>query len=170
MIDLCAAPGTKTTYLADRVGAEGRVLAYDPDKRRRQRIRENVVRLRQEAVVDVVEDAAALEVADGVLADVPCSNSGVLGRRVEARGRITPEVFDELPKLQREILDQAVQLTRPGGHIVYSTCSVDREENEAVVAAALAAHDGLELCSQQLSLPLAGKRDGGFFALLRRGG
>ncbi|MEC9046952.1 MAG: transcription antitermination factor NusB [Planctomycetota bacterium] len=170
VIDLCAAPGTKTTYLADRVGAVGRVYAYDPDERRRQRIRENVVRLRQEAVVDVVEDAAALEVADGVLADVPCSNTGVLGRRVEARGRITPEVFDELPKLQREILDRAVLLTRPGGHVVYSTCSVDREENEAVVAAALAAHEGLELCSQQLSLPLAGKRDGGFFALLRRGG
>ena len=61
-------------------------------------------------------------------------------------------------------------MSRNNYNVVYSTCSVDREENEAVVAAALAAHGDLELCSQQLSLPLAGKRDGGFFALLRRGG
>ena len=168
VIDLCAAPGTKATYLAEQVGAQGKVLAYDPDRARRERIVENVARLRLQQVVEIVDDAGALEPAAGVLADVPCSNTGVLGRRVEVRGRITPAALDDLPKLQREILDRAVTLTRVGGHVVYSTCSVDRVENEDVVAAAIAANDGLELLSQKLTLPLPGQRDGGFFALLRR--
>jgi 16S rRNA (cytosine967-C5)-methyltransferase len=168
VIDLCAAPGTKTTFLAERVGPGGKVLAYDPDQKRRARITDNVERLRLEQVVEVVADAGPLQPADCVLADVPCSNSGVLGRRVEVRGRLTPETFDELPRLQREILEHAIGLTRPGGHVVYSTCSIDREENEAVVTAAQQDHEGLELVDSQLTLPQAGAHDGGYFAVLRR--
>ena len=70
--------------------------------------------------------------------------------------------------MQRQILDRAVLLTRSGGHIVYSTCSVDREENEDVVAATLTTHPDLELLDQRLTMPLQGERDGGFYALLRR--
>ena len=137
VIDLCAAPGTKTTFLAEQVGASGRVFACDPDAARRERVVENVQRLQLGDVVEVVVDPAGLEPADCVLADVPCSNTGVLGRRVEVRGRLTPETFNELAALQQEIFTRAVTLTKPGGHLVYSTCSVDREENEAVVAAVM---------------------------------
>jgi len=170
VIDLCAAPGTKTTFLAEQVRTGGKVYAFDPDEPRRARIVENVERLRLQSVVEVVRDSSSLQPAHCVLADVPCSNTGVLGRRVEVRGRLKPEVFDELPTLQREILDRAIALTRPGGHVVYSTCSIDREENDAVVAAAQQAHADLELVESHLTLPQAGAHDGGFYAVLRRGG
>ena len=118
-------------------------------------------------MINLVAMAADLPMADCVLADVPCSNSGVLGRRVEVRGRLEEQTFSDLPKLQGELLEQSIQLTKPGGHTVYSTCSIDREENEDVVAAAQAAHPGLELVDSKLTLPEAGKHDGGFFAVLR---
>ena len=168
VIDLCAAPGTKTAVLAELVGERGKVFASDPDDVRRARIAENVSRLRLERVVEVVDDEAMLKPADGVLADVPCSNTGVLGRRVEVRRRLTPADFAALAGLQRQILDRAISLTRVGGYLVYSTCSVDRDENEDVVASALVAHSDLELIKQRLTMPLQGQCDGGFYALMRR--
>ena len=168
VIDLCAAPGTKTTLLAEKVGDSGRVFAFDPDERRRQRVAENVARLRLDDVVEVVDAAAALAPADCVLADVPCSNTGVLGRRVEVRKRLGPSAFAALTELQRTLLRQAIALTRPGGHVVYSTCSIDREENQDVVASVCGADSGLELVTSALTLPAAGAHDGGFHAVLRR--
>ncbi len=167
VVDLCAAPGTKTTLLAERVAPAGRVHAFDPNERRRGQIVENVVRLRLEETVEVLDSVEGLPPADCVLADVPCSNTGVLGRRVEVRARLTPATFEELPRLQRSILEQAVAMTRPGGHVVYSTCSIDREENEAVVQAAQRAAEGLQLVESERTLPEAGVRDGGYFAVLR---
>lgn len=168
VVDLCAAPGTKTTWLAECVQPSGRVLAYDIDATRLGRIAENAERLQLSDVIRVVADSAELTIADCVLADVPCSNSGVLGRRVEARRRLEPSTFEELPKLQKELLERAFQLTRPGGHTVYSTCSIDREENESVVEAVLTAHPELEVVDSKLTLPVMGQHDGGFFAVLRR--
>lgn len=167
VVDLCAAPGTKTTWLAESVQPDGRVFAFDIDEKRLGRIAENANRLNLTDVISLVAKAADLPMADCVLADVPCSNSGVLGRRVEVRGRLEEQTFSDLPKLQGELLEQSIQLTKPGGHTVYSTCSIDREENEDVVAAAQAAHPGLELVDSKLTLPEAGKHDGGFFAVLR---
>lgn len=171
VLDLCAAPGTKTTRLAERVAPGGRVFAFDPDPRRRGRIGENVARLRLEQVVDLVSDPAADEPYDHVLADVPCSNTGVLGRRVEVRRRLTEQVFDELPQLQLELLQQALRLTRPGGHVVYSTCSVDRDENRAVVdrvLTSLADGEAAVLLRDRTTLPEAGSHDGGYVAVLQR--
>lgn len=168
VIDLCAAPGTKTTWLAECVQPDGRVYAFDIDKKRLGRITENAERLQLSDVIEVVADPSLLSTADCVLADVPCSNSGVLGRRVEARRRLEPETLEELPKVQSELLVRALQLTRPGGHTVYSTCSIDREENESVVEAVLAAHPGDEVVESRLTLPVVGQHDGGFFAVLRR--
>ena len=170
VVDLCAAPGTKTTALAERVRPGGRVVAYDPDSLRRQRIVDNVLRLRLQDVVTVVADPAHLPPADAVLADVPCSNTGVLGRRVEVRSRLEPATFAELAGLQRTLLRQAIGLCKPGGTVVYSTCSIDREENDDVVAAVLAdpTTPRCERLASQLTLPLAGVCDGGFHATLRR--
>ncbi len=170
VIDLCAAPGTKTTALAERVGTNGVVFAYDNDGHRRLRISENVARLGLGSVVRVVDTTANLPAADAVLADVPCSNSGVLARRVEVRTRITAETFGELAPLQRRLLQQAIALCKPGGTVVYSTCSIDRDENEDLVAAVLA-DPNTPRCERGLSrltLPRAGAGDGGFYALLRR--
>lgn len=172
VLDLCAAPGTKTTALGERVRPGGAVYAFDIDPRRRERIVENVARLRLGEVVQVVESLTEVPAGvDAALADVPCSNTGVLARRVEVRQRLAPGTFAELVPLQRRLLGQAIAAVRPGGHVVYSTCSIDREENEDVVAAALAAPPpgGLELLLQRTTLPRAGEGDGGFVAVLRRG-
>jgi 16S rRNA (cytosine967-C5)-methyltransferase len=170
VVDLCAAPGTKTTLLAEAVRPGGRVYAYDPDARRRSRIVDNITRLRLQDAVVVVAEPAQLPIADAVLADVPCSNSGVLGRRVEVRRRLQPEVFAELASLQRRLLAQAIGLCRPGGAIVYSTCSIDAEENGAVVAAVLADAKTPRCTVERdcTTLPDAGNCDGGYFAVLRR--
>ncbi len=167
IIDLCAAPGTKATLLAERVRPDGVVFAYDPDPRRRERIRDNLQRLGLAATLRVVEDLAELPVVDAVLADVPCSNTGVLQRRVEVRHRLQPTTFAAMAAVQRPILDQAVALCRSGGAVVYSTCSIEAEENEDLVAAAARDH-GLAVEAEHLSLPSAQVGDGGYFARLRR--
>ncbi|MBL8729043.1 MAG: hypothetical protein JNM25_11470 [Planctomycetes bacterium] len=171
VVDLCAAPGTKTALLAERVRPGGRVFAFDPDPARRRRIVENVARLRFGDVVQVTDTAASLPPADAVLADVPCSNTGVLGRRVEVRRRWQPDTAAQMAGLQRDLLRQAIALAKPGGSVVYSTCSIECAENEAVVAAVLA-EPGLPPCRlvrSHLTLPAAGRHDGGFFAVLARG-
>lgn len=170
VVDLCAAPGTKTTALAERVRPGGRVFAFDIDPARRVRIAENVARLRLQDTVQVVADATQLPRADAVLADVPCSNTGVLARRVEVRRRLSPSTFAELAAVQRALLQQAIALCKPGGAVVYSTCSIDDEENEAVVRAVLAepATPRCERGAQVRTLPRLGECDGGFFAVLRR--
>ena len=169
VVDLCAAPGTKTMALAERVRPGGTVWAFDPAPERRARIVENVARLKLGEVVRIAAAAAELPVADAVLADVPCSNTGVLGRRVEVRRRLTAGGFSRLVAVQKELLAQAMGLCKPGGAVVYSTCSIDREENEAVVEAVLAAAGPgrWQLQQSHLSLPKAGVCDGGFFAVLR---
>jgi 16S rRNA (cytosine967-C5)-methyltransferase len=171
VVDLCAAPGTKTTLLAERVRPGGTVFAYDVDVVRRERIRENVARLGLGDVVQVVADPAVLPPACAVLADVPCSNTGVLGRRVEVRRRLEPGTFVGLAALQRDLLREALRRAKPGGAVVYSTCSIDPEENRGVVDAVLvdpAVGGAATLVHDRLTLPLAGAHDGGYVAVLRR--
>ncbi|MCR9244503.1 MAG: hypothetical protein NXI31_05685 [bacterium] len=168
VIDLCAAPGTKTALLAARVRPGGKVFAFDVDEVRRGRILENVARLQLEDVVEVVTDRATLRPASAVLADVPCSNTGVLGRRVEVRRRLDEAAIERLAAVQRGLLADALDLVEPGGHAIYSTCSIEPEENAAVVAAVLADRPGCEVVDEQLTLPRAGECDGGFHAVIRR--
>jgi 16S rRNA (cytosine967-C5)-methyltransferase len=168
VVDLCAAPGTKTVLLAERVRQGGMVLAWDVDPARRRRIAENAARLKLEPWLRVLEDEAELRpgMADAVLADVPCSNTGVLARRVEVRRRLEPGTFMALAVQQRALLERALELCRPGGCVVYSTCSLEPEENEQVVAAC--APGRAEVVRQELTLAEAGVCDGGYFAVLRR--
>ncbi len=170
VVDLCAAPGTKTAVLAERVRPGGRVVAFDVDPARRARIGENVARLALADTVQVAADRARLPRAAAVLVDVPCSNTGVLARRVEVRRRLEPGTFAELAAVQRRLLAEAVALCEPGGAVVYSTCSIEREENDDVVQAVLLdpASPRCELGANLRTLPRAGERDGGYFAVLRR--
>lgn len=170
VVDLCAAPGTKTVLLAERARPGGIVHAFDPAPDRRRRITENVTRLGLADTVRVADDPARLPLADAVLADVPCSNTGVLGRRVEVRRRLTPDTATTMAAIQRRILRQAIDLARPDGAVVYSTCSIDPEENADVVRAVLAdpTTPRCHVVRDRLTLPAVGRHDGGYFAVLRR--
>ncbi len=142
VLDMCAAPGGKATHLATLVGAEGEVVAIDLHDHRADSIRALAERTRTADVIRVqVGDATELDPAvigtfDRVLLDAPCSGTGVLAARPDARWKRTAEGIDELVELQTRLLAAAASLVKPGGVVVYSTCSILREEDEAIAQAA----------------------------------
>lgn len=171
VLDLCAAPGTKTTHLAELMRGDGSIVATDVELGRLRRIEENADRLGFSIIEPLVirEDLTELPAGpfDAILIDVPCSNTGVLGKRPEVRSRITPEDIEELAATQKRLLAAAATLVAPGGRIVYSTCSVEPEENSGVVTQFLEKSTDFELLETQEFLP--GKpADGGYQVLLRR--
>jgi 16S rRNA (cytosine967-C5)-methyltransferase len=171
VLDLCAAPGGKTTQLADAVGPDGRVAAVDLDPRRLDRVRENLERLHLDNVSLQAGDGSEVSLGtqfDAALVDVPCSNTGVLGRRPEVRWRVTPEILPELTALQLRLLVNAAEHLAAHGRLVYSTCSLLAEENEQVVAAFLDQHPEWRLNSELLMPARAGVCDGGYGARLVR--
>jgi 16S rRNA (cytosine967-C5)-methyltransferase len=168
ILDLCAAPGGKTMVLAEALGGRGCVFAYDLDRTRLALVSEAAGRLRRDAVVRVVEDLALVPPCDAVLADVPCSNSGVLARRVEVRRRAIAASIATLVSAQIDLLRNALAHVRIGGRVVYSTCSLEAEENRGVVDRVLALTAGARLVRERLTLPVAGAHDGGYFAVLAR--
>jgi 16S rRNA (cytosine967-C5)-methyltransferase len=139
-LDVCAAPGGKATALAERVGSRGSVLALDRNRSRLDLVRRATRRLGLTRLRclerDASEPLAGIDPGgpfDRVLADVPCSGLGTLRRNPDARWRIQPEDPEELSKIQLAILREAAQMLRPGGALVYSTCTLLPEENEGVV-------------------------------------
>lgn len=171
ILDLCAAPGGKTTQIAEEMEDRGMLIAADRSMERLRRVRENLQRLGVGCVRCVAADCArpwsrASCLFDRVLVDAPCSNTGVLGRRVEARWRVTRDEVFQLARLQRALLTAAADVVRPGGVIVYSTCSIEAEENEALVAE-VAAGRILDKQSEQLFLPRSNV-GGGYVARLSR--
>lgn len=171
VLDLCAAPGGKTAVLA---GAGAEVVASDVDAGRLGRLRETLTRLglAERVRVQAPAELAAQGPFDAVLVDAPCSNTGVLAQRPEARWRYGPKSRASLAELQRGLLAQAAQLVRPGGALVYSTCSLEPEENARRVAEFLAS-DGRFALEEELEgrpAPSApqGPTDGGYAARLRR--
>ena len=136
VLDVCAAPGTKALGLAAGYGVP--VVALDISHRRLARLGAPARRLGL-PVIAAVADARRLPVAEAgtVLADVPCTGTGVLRRRADARWRLGQRGLDDLVALQREIVDACAAAVRPGGLLVYSTCSLEREENEGQVDAFL---------------------------------
>ena len=137
--DVCAAPGTKTTHLAALMANRGRLVAADPHAGRLGLVRAACARLGAALVEPRLADARALAdvlgpTCDRVLVDAPCSNLGVLRRNPDAKWRRRPDDFVTLAAAQAAILDAAGELVRPGGVLVYATCSLEPEENEAVVA------------------------------------
>jgi 16S rRNA (cytosine967-C5)-methyltransferase len=137
--DVCAAPGTKTTHLAALMENRGRIVAADPQPGRLDLLRAACARLGAAIVEPRLADAQALAgdlgpTCDGVLVDAPCSNLGVLRRNPDAKWRRQPDDFGTLVPTQATILEAAARLVRPGGILVYATCSLEPEENEAVVA------------------------------------
>ena len=137
IIDLCAAPGGKSLHMADLLAGSGSVSARDISHAKTERIEENLARARAENVQTMVWDACVrreedAESADIVMADLPCSGLGVLGRKADIRYQASPEKIRSLAELQKQILEASRDYVRPGGVLVYSTCTLTDEENEEI--------------------------------------
>jgi 16S rRNA (cytosine967-C5)-methyltransferase len=174
VLDFCAAPGTKTTHLGELMAGRGEIVAVDVGPEKLSRIADAARR----CGLDIVRTLPADQVGsldggsfDRVLVDAPCSNTGVLARRVEARWRFSIDGLRRLAGDQRQILSLAAMFLRPGGRLVYSTCSLEPEENQAVVRAFLKKHGRLKLLKEKLTPPLgfipsAQYHDGGYWAVM----
>ncbi len=176
IFDACAAPGGKVIAIADQMEQQGYLIAADLNPLRLARLKENLKRCGCTFVKTDTLDATELKphdeaVAgfDGILLDVPCSNTGVIRRRPEARRRINPKTLKQLVTLQEEILDRAWPLLAAGGRMVYSTCSLEPEENEGQIEAFLSRHPEA-ICLDQIQLfPPNSGTDGSYAACLIRG-
>ncbi len=176
ILDACAAPGGKSVFLAQRMQNRGRLIACDRDAARVQTLRENLDRLGVTIAHTCRHDwksgseiaAAAPILFDRILLDVPCTNTGVMRRRVDVRWRLRADDFQHMQREQLQILRSVVPLLQPGGSLVYSTCSLEREENEDVVAAALREFPFLKLEEERTALPFRDGFDGAFAAKLTR--
>jgi len=173
ILDLCAAPGTKTTQLAELTGDKAKIFATDIDSKRLKKVEENTARLGISSVSIVAYEHMDKAVEqngpfDCVLLDVPCSNTGVLSRRPEVRYRIKPKSITELTKIQSRLLEAAATMVRPGGKICYSTCSIQEAENAELIKEFLQKNNDFKLESELLTLPSAQEPDcdGGYMALL----
>jgi 16S rRNA (cytosine967-C5)-methyltransferase len=162
VLDLCAAPGGKTTHIAALMRAEGSVVAVERHAGRADALRRTCERMRATNVRVEIGDAAqfvADEPFDRVLVDPPCSGLGTLQGHPDLRWRASPEAIEEMAVAQEAILAAAVAALRPGGTLVYSTCTLSPRENERVVAGA-----GLRLESARLVLPHRDRTDGFYIA------
>jgi len=168
VLDACAAPGGKTIQMAWR-GAN--VTACEVNPKRRRQLEENLKRLKLDvAVIDSLPPPPPSTSTSfpKLLVDAPCSNTGVLRRRPDARWNWNVEKLEALVKLQAEILDQVAPLVPEDGSLVYSTCSNEPEENMGQVEAFLSRHPDFKLVESRESLPFETGHDGAFAALLTR--
>ena len=170
VLDFCAAPGGKTAQIAWRLGGTGRLVAQEVNPKRLVRLKENLARLRLDSV-EVAQSVSSIDgqaAFDRVLVDAPCSNTGVLRRRPDARWRWNEAHLKQLVGLQAQILDAAAAFVAPGGRLVYSTCSNEPEENGEQVTAFLARHPDFAEVARRESVPFETDRDGAFACALER--
>ena len=138
VLDVCAAPGGKSMYMAEKLDGKGMVCSRDLTEYKVSLIRDNIERMGYVNVKAEVCDArtpdkSLFEKADAVLADLPCSGLGIMGKKRDIKYRITKETMDELVLLQKQILDVVWRYVKPGGVLVYSTCTINPEENDRIV-------------------------------------
>ncbi len=177
ILDACAAPGGKTAYLAELMENNGLVVACDRDADRLSVLEENLARLdvriakivRHDWTNQSVRDEIVCSAPfDRILVDAPCSNTGVMRRRVDVRWRLKPADFVRMQERQVQIVGAVLPLLKRGGTLVYSTCSLELEENEGAEAAMLRHLPVLQREAEQKCLPFADHFDGAFAARLRR--
>jgi 16S rRNA (cytosine967-C5)-methyltransferase len=174
ILDACAAPGGKACGLAAKMENRGCLVATDVHIDRLALLRENFARMRISCAQVVRCDAADGKAMrnlpekpfDRILLDVPCTNTGVLRRRADARWRFSLPRLLEMTKTQRTMLDAVPELLKPGGSLVYSTCSLEREEGEFMIRDWLAANPAFELRKQVSIFPPETKTDGIYAALM----
>jgi 16S rRNA (cytosine967-C5)-methyltransferase len=183
ILDLCAAPGGKTTFIAQLMNNEGKIIASDISEERLKLIQENCQRLGVTCIETMELRAPApagvqalacpsntlkreLQHFDRILVDAPCSNTGVMRRRVDLRWRISPEEILRLRQTQFDLLKLAATKLKPGGVLIYSTCSLEPEENSEVVKEFLREHKNFKLENERELLPFVDNVDGAFVAKL----
>lgn len=172
VLDLCSAPGGKALLLAERMRGGASLVASDISRRRLKRVEENFSRRVFECFAGVAAASAAnppfpAESADLTLIDAPCSNTGVFRRRPDALWRFSESNLRELTETQRRVLAASAPLVAPGGILVYSTCSLETEENDSMIAAFLEDHPDFEPLGDRLLVP-SHEHDGGYAAMLRK--
>lgn len=165
VLDLCAAPGTKTMAMAEMAKDEALIEAQDLHEHRVRLIEQDAKRLHLHSVHARAQDSTIVPTPvkeyDVVLCDVPCSGFGILARKPDLKLRLDPQTIDSLIPIQRELLKSAARQTKPGGTLIYSTCTLDKKENEKQVEEFLAQQDGFVLDKQQTIEPTA--KNGGFY-------
>ena len=172
ILDACAAPGGKAAQIAAHMQNTGTLTCTDSNSKRLPRLQENLTRLGVANATCSVHDWTALPPEkwhgefDAILLDVPCSNTGVLRRRVDARWRLQADDLKKLIKLQGQIIDNALPCLKPGGRLIYSTCSIDPEENTGQIKSLLTGHPKLSLEKEIQILPFEHGTDGAYAARL----
>jgi 16S rRNA (cytosine967-C5)-methyltransferase len=178
ILDATAAPGGKTSYIAQLMENLGIIVACDRDPQRIDTLKENMARLgvgiAQILQHDWTGKRVPLEITsvapfDRILIDAPCSNTGVMRRRVDVKWRLRATDFLRMQQRQIEIVRALVRLLKPNGLLVYSTCSLEPEENEEVVRRILESSPDLRLAEEERSLPFQDRFDGAYAAELVRG-
>ncbi|SFQ16785.1 16S rRNA (cytosine967-C5)-methyltransferase [Lachnospiraceae bacterium XBB1006] len=180
-VDVCAAPGGKSIHAAmllkeqeQQTDKKGRIYARDLTPMKLALIEENIARTGMDNITAEIKDArvldeAMVEKADFVIADLPCSGLGVLRKKPDIKYRTSLDNVRELAQLQQEILAVVCQYVKPGGRLLYSTCTINRIENEENVETFLKEHSEFTRKAQQQLLPKDGKQDGFFYCLLEKG-
>ena len=174
ILDACAAPGGKAFLIAAALGSAEGLVCTDSNEKRLPRLEENLTRLHAGHATIAVHDWTRPAPAewhngfDGILLDVPCSNTGVIRRRVDVRWRLQAPDIDKIAITQRKILENSLVCLRPGGRIVYSTCSIEHTENLDLIEAFLADHPEFELIATRDALPFRDQTDGAFAARIER--
>lgn len=189
VLDLCAAPGGKSMHIAEKLNGTGKVYSYDVSEKKTEYILENVERLGYKNVEVNINDGtvfndALVETGDVVIADVPCSGIGVIGKKCDIKYRINEEEIANIVELQKKIMDNAWRYVKKGGILIYSTCTISKDENEDMLSwltenmplelKSLDAYLPQELLSDTTKkgylqlLPGIHKCDGFFIARLRR--
>src|SRR5213592_3622330 len=175
ILDACAAPGGKTAYIAQLMENRGTIVACDRDAARLPVLKDNIARLGIGIVHSfrhdwtrgrVSKEIASVAPFDRILVDAPCTNTGVMRRRVDVRWRLRPEDLIRMPDEQFEITRSATRLLKPGGVLVYSTCSIEPEENGQLVERLLNHFPQMRLGDETSSLPFRDHFDGAFAARL----
>ena len=170
VLDLCAAPGGKTCYIAERMNNNGQLTATDASESRLEMLRENCNRMKVTCATIAQADKVIADGAkfDQVLVDAPCTNTGVMRRRLDLRWRLNQSELGTLTRTQLDLLGQAATQTKRDGHLVYSTCSIEPEENGQLVARFVKANPEWQLADERSLNPVENHTDGAYAARLIR--
>jgi 16S rRNA (cytosine967-C5)-methyltransferase len=173
IIDVCAAPGGKAFAMAERMGDRGKIYAWDIYKRKLSQIEQDAKRLGVRIIETDTWDATRvrselIDKADRVLADVPCMGLGVVRRKPEIKYKENRDELESITKKQADILEAASNYVKPGGFLIYATCSISRQENQGVVAHFLKNHRNFKRVDMVELMPHIDKTDGFFVCKLHR--
>ncbi|MEG0361564.1 MAG: 16S rRNA (cytosine(967)-C(5))-methyltransferase RsmB [Longicatena sp.] len=173
ILDVCSAPGSKACHMAELMKNEGKVIAGDIYEHRVELIKEGAIRLGLDIVEAIVMDATQLnEIGDTcfdrVLCDVPCSGYGVLARKSDIKYHMQSGDMDTLIPLQQQILEKSSSHVKENGYLVYSTCTLNKKENEKQIEKFLKGHEDFELVQQETIFPYTYHSDGFFMAKMKK--